>query len=342
MLHTKIHSAIRSLLLAPLTIATPAWAVTYYVDDNANCATADGTAAKPFCTIQAAVNKAAASGDTVQVAAGDYDAVEIKSKSLRLLGADPTTTFIYGSNNAGVQNYGININTFATAGGSVEIAGFTIASVNGNSKGVILDSGSNTSGNLSASLHNCILIDHLYAVWVDQANANVFNNVIAKSIQSGVYAQDYAYVTATNNIIVNNENGIFSVGNCGCCCENINEIYSSYNTYFDNNVHRFEQDGDNNTLTTFNDVDDVDPLFIDNVSGDYHVQAASTTRNTGSPAAADKDPDGTRNDKGAYGGPGAIGFWPLPGLPIVTGLTITPSTVATGGTISIQATGKSQ
>lgn len=51
------------------------------------------------------------------------------------------------------------------------------------------------------------------------------------------------------------------------------------------------------------------------------------------------DPDGTRNNMGAWGGPGAALFWDNPaGGPVITNLVVTPSSVPQGGTISIEAT----
>ena len=47
------------------------------------------------------------------------------------------------------------------------------------------------------------------------------------------------------------------------------------------------------------------PLFIG--SGDFHLQPGSPCIDAGNPAPQYNDPDGTRNDMGAYGGPG--GDW---------------------------------
>ena len=50
---------------------------------------------------------------------------------------------------------------------------------------------------------------------------------------------------------------------------------------------------------------------------------------------------GLRNDMGAYGGPGAVNWWPSPaGGPIVTGLSVTPPSVADDGTLTLEATGE--
>ncbi|MFQ6041823.1 MAG: hypothetical protein ACE5PV_13275, partial [Candidatus Poribacteria bacterium] len=48
---------------------------------------------------------------------------------------------------------------------------------------------------------------------------------------------------------------------------------------------------------------DVDPLFVDAESGDYHLQPESPCIDAGDPRSKYNDLDGTRNNIGAYGGP---------------------------------------
>jgi hypothetical protein len=50
-----------------------------------------------------------------------------------------------------------------------------------------------------------------------------------------------------------------------------------------------------------------DPLFTDEAAGDYTLLAGSPCIDAGPPAPAHADPDGTRNDIGAYGGHKSIG-----------------------------------
>lgn len=51
-----------------------------------------------------------------------------------------------------------------------------------------------------------------------------------------------------------------------------------------------------------------DPLFEDESAGDYRLQSGSPCRDAGNPAGEYNDPDGSRNDMGACGGPHAIMF----------------------------------
>jgi len=46
-----------------------------------------------------------------------------------------------------------------------------------------------------------------------------------------------------------------------------------------------------------------DPRFVNDRGGDYHLEDDSPCIDAGDPAVPFEDPDGTRNDMGAYGGP---------------------------------------
>ena len=83
------------------------------------------------------------------------------------------------------------------------------------------------------------------------------------------------------------------------------------------------------------------PLYVEPITGNYRLQVASPCVDAGWPVKTELDPDGTRNNMGAYGGPGSADFWPdSPGAPVVTDLTVTPAAVPQDGTVTIKATGR--
>ena len=89
--HRTAGRLLRSSTLVFLSLMMPAAAVTppsadLYVDDDNNTGTEDGSAQRPFNTIQEAV-AASGPGDTIHIAAGTYaENVRIQDKAVHLLG----------------------------------------------------------------------------------------------------------------------------------------------------------------------------------------------------------------------------------------------------------------
>jgi hypothetical protein len=80
--------------------------------------------------------------------------------------------------------------------------------------------------------------------------------------------------------------------------------------------------------------------FVHGSAGDFRLASWSSCIDTGAPGTGFMDPDGTTNDIGAYGGPGAATFFESPtDGPMVRELTVTPGSVAQGSTLKIQAKG---
>ncbi len=302
--------------------AATAVAETLYVDASNATGVENGTPDHPYSTINAAVLEAV-SGDTIRVAAGTYigDLV-IDSKALRLMGEDPATTTIRG-----IQTAITVTGTFTAGGNVVEISGFTITG--GGSHGVAF-----SSDTLSGVIHNCIIVANHVGVLASQCGVNAYNNVFSGNTIA-VKGYNIGTMRSANNIFYENGTAVYaSAPNSS----NDGFASSSYDLFF-NNTTNFASRTYYGSTASSNAVDQ-DPLFVDIASSNYHLQAGSPGIDTGSPLSADNDPDGTRNDKGVYGGPGAAGFWPTPaGSPVVTELSVTPHDVPLGGTLTVTAKG---
>lgn len=105
--------------------------------------------------------------------------------------------------------------------------------------------------------------------------------------------------TIMNNIIAGNHTGIFYYAF-------LDEGQISYNDVWNSSFRNYH---DNHTGTAFTPSPgtgeiSADPLFADAV---YRLTDESPCKNTGNPSVFYNDPDGTRNDMGAYGGPSSTG-----------------------------------
>ena len=75
----------------------------------------------------------------------------------------------------------------------------------------------------------------------------------------------------------------------------------------------------------------------------FFLVTASPAVNAGNPAPQYNDPDGSRCDMGAYGGPEARNWWRDPlGGPTVENVTIDPPQVRPGESITIRATARTE
>lgn len=275
-----------------------------------------GTEADCYTTIANGILYAS-DGDTVKVYPGTYSESITINKSIALQGSGPQWTTIYGTSAA------ITVNNIVTT----TISGFTIRSASGS--GVYIYMG--TSLNVKIK-NNYIVSNGKYGIETD-GNSNgaisIINNVISYNANTGVYILAYNGHTAgvINNIISNN--GAYGM-----------YIYAGRGSTSYNDVYSNTSGGYSSIIAGTGDIAQ-NPLFIDSTNGNYALQGTSTCKNTGSPGLADNDPDGTRNDMGAFGGPGAAAFWPYPsGAPIITILNASPTSVQKGATITIDATGE--
>lgn len=260
-----------------------------------------------YTTIQNAVNSAMDGVDTIEVKPGTYaegTALNVQKTLTIVSTTGPELTRISGSSD------GVSVGSNRT----VTIRGFTIT---GGNRGVYANGATLTLKN------NIIIGIGSHGVYCQESSiysCQLINNTILTSGGEGVYS-DSCYAcgnsifTLVNNIIADSVNLSAETESCS---------YNTVGVLF-------------NTTCTYTQT--ADPLFVN--GGGCAVQAGSPTIDTGSNSPVDNDPDGTRNNQGACGGPGAAAFWPYPsGGPVITNLTVTPASVPQGGTITIQATGE--
>jgi hypothetical protein len=278
----------------------------------------------PYTSISAAI-AAAPSGATICVAPGCYgegcpgapDPVVI-GKALTLKGSGPNGP-MPGSIIMPVNAVGVRVLTNVVG---VTIRGFTIT---GASDGI-----SSAGGGSISILNNVILQSSRFGV-VGEGGASLLvrNNTIIDNGSDGVRANGdcggpSAVATVENNIIA---------GNARCGVERcFASVVVAKNDLWNNAA---------GPCAPTADLTPVEPGFLDAAAGNHTLASNSPLIDAGRNLAALQDPDGSRNDVGAYGGPGAADFWPYPASgPIIEELSITPSSVPQGGTITIRATGR--
>ncbi|TSA25231.1 hypothetical protein D4R71_05670 [bacterium] len=127
-------------------------------------------------------------------------------------------------------------------------------------------------------------------------NTNICKNAnISGSNGSGIWCWDNSNPFILNSIISEN------IGCYGIYINSNSNANINYSCFWNNEGGNFYNcSGGIGTM-------ELNPLFKDSENGNFHLQAGSPCIDAGNPDPKYNDPDGSRNDMGAYGGPG--GDW---------------------------------
>ncbi len=272
-----------------------------------------------YTTIQDGIN-AVIDGGEVHVAAGVFtENINFMGKTIRVIGAgnvDGDTTFLEP---AIADNPTVSL--YTNEGVGTELTGFTIRN-GGNSITVTVSGGS------SLRLGENVFYNNVLPASTDKSivrcqgtgtvaliERNLFydnNGMCCVAILAGGYAE------IINNTFDNNARGILVVSNSGGMAKNniiTNStdfgIYGSqwlelsYNDVYNNG---FDYHG--GAIAGTGSIS-LDPLFVNASNGDYDISFLSPCVNAGDPDPAYNDPDGSRNDMGAFPATGLLNPQPI-------------------------------
>lgn len=178
----------------------------------------------------------------------------------------------------------------------------------------------------------------------------VYNCISVANAGSGVYIGvgaspnsllDWCPVfTMMNSIVVGNQGYGITLSECDNVWEPQN-VFLDYDCYSANISGNYGcKIGPSQPISEGKNSFTLSPNFVNGNAGDFRLRSDSPCVNHGSPGNGFMDPDGTTNDVGAYGGPGAATFFDNPtDGPMVRDLTISPGSVPQGSLLTIRAVG---
>ncbi len=284
-------------------------AATWYVSPAGNDSNSCLSSSDACLTIQAAIEKAAID-DTIMVAAGTYHENLILHRNATIIGDDMYSTIV----DAGGVNKGLWIDTSLTV--TLQDIAFTNSGSGYSDEvanaGIIADNLTNltmircrTGNNLGYGIVSAgtLLVDHSVfdhnandALYLAQSSdATIRNATIANNDKNGINLRATAVgATVLNSILANN--GTYGIS----VATGAPTAAVSYSDFWQNTS------GDSTGSVSMGSGNlALDPLFQNPANGSYYLPSNSPMIDAGNPAAQYNDPDGSRNDMGAfyYNGP---------------------------------------
>jgi hypothetical protein len=331
-----------ALALLGLGITLQVRADTIYVDQRFGPG-GTGTSNAPYNTIQAAINNGSAV--VIIVYPGLYNESLNVNKSLTILGYDgPLTTRVSPTNGNAVttaQNMTVTIQGLTLSSGTYGVYQPTAGTLylrncmfcGNTSHGIYLDT-TGTATQPTVYVENCISV------------ANGGSGLFVVMVDSSGYCY-CARLRAYNNIFIGNQRYALESTRCdfhnGLVQGSFDLDYNDYVANVLGNYYCLFGPGMPVPIGSHS-LQGVAPDFVGgsaySCNQDYRLLPTSACRNAGQPGLAWLNPDGTRNDMGAYSGPGSATFYTNPNDgPIIRNVTIDQGMVPRGSTFTIRATG---
>ena len=216
---------------------------------------------------------AAADNDTIEIHPGTYTGTITLTKKLTLTGTETARTILSGGGSGPI----ITIDALTSV--TIRRLSFTSATT-----GLLIKNSS------SVRITNCVFRVGTSGTGIDvqtSSSATIENNTFYQN-QYAVAFTSGTSVSIINNIFSSNTNtAVYTVGGTATSFQ--------YNCFFSNTLNGATGDTTNNVTT--------DPVFVDTVQGDFHLQTTTSCKNNGDSSVGSDSIDQSLPDLGAYGGP---------------------------------------
>jgi len=211
------------------------------------------------------------------------------------------------NSNPYMENVIIKDNEYGYGGGGIYMSGSNLTLINGK----IINNGNDSgegggiqSNDSNILLKNVIIAKNRYSIrgggiFCNNSSLTLENVTLTdnegREYGGGILCANSSNITVMNSIFWNNYFGEIFFNDTSCSIKvSYSDIQGGEEGIVNNN---------NDTIDWQDGNIDKDPLFADSENNDFYLQQGSPCIDAGNPALEHNDPDGSRNDMGAYGGP---------------------------------------